>query len=107
VTGCYEKGNEHPDIKKKGDRCHDAISHCLSTKIIILLAGTSQTKRILMKHIVVGPTEVTGDWKRLHKEELHALYCSPSIIQVIRSRKMTCGRLEAHVGRGEVHTGFW
>jgi hypothetical protein len=30
--------------------------------------------------------EVTGDWRRLHTEELHDLDCSINIIQVIKSR---------------------
>jgi hypothetical protein len=30
---------------------------------------------------------VVGGWKRLHNEELHNLYASPSIIQVIKSRR--------------------
>jgi hypothetical protein len=32
--------------------------------------------------------EVTGDWRKLHKEELHRLYSSPSIIRMIKSRRM-------------------
>jgi hypothetical protein len=32
--------------------------------------------------------EVTGDWGKLHNEELHNLYCSPNTIGVIRSRRM-------------------
>jgi len=32
--------------------------------------------------------EVTGEWRRLHDEELGALYCSPNIIRVMKSRKM-------------------
>ena len=39
---------------------------------------------------IFGPKwdEVTGEWRRLHKEELNDLYCSPSIVRVIKSRRM-------------------
>jgi hypothetical protein len=37
---------------------------------------------------------VTGGWRKLHNEELHNLYCSPSIIRIIKSRRMRwAGRL--------------
>ena len=39
--------------------------------------------------------EVTGEWRRLHNEELYALYL-PNIIRVIKSRRM---RLAEHVER--------
>jgi hypothetical protein len=32
--------------------------------------------------------EETGGWRKLHNEELHNLYSSPSIIRIIKSRKM-------------------
>jgi hypothetical protein len=51
---------------------------------------------------IFGPKrdEVTGGWKKLHNKELHGLYSSPSIIRVIKARKM---RWAWHVARmGEV-----
>jgi hypothetical protein len=32
--------------------------------------------------------EVTGEWRKLHKEELNYLYCSPTIVWVIKPRRM-------------------
>jgi hypothetical protein len=32
--------------------------------------------------------EVTGEWRRLHNEDLYALYISPNIIRAIKSRRL-------------------
>ena len=32
--------------------------------------------------------EVTGEWWKLHNEELNDLYCSPNVVRVIKSRRM-------------------
>jgi hypothetical protein len=40
--------------------------------------------------------EVTGEWRKLHNEEFHDLYPSPSIIRIIKARKM---KWTGHVAR--------
>ena len=54
---------------------------------------------------IFGPKrdEVTGEWRKLHNEELHGMYSSPNNTQVIKSRRMRLVGNVAHIGRREVH----
>jgi hypothetical protein len=52
--------------------------------------------RVLRRIFVPKRDEVTGEWRRLHNEELYGLYSSPNIIRVIKSRRL---RWAGHVVR--------
>jgi hypothetical protein len=55
---------------------------------------------------IFGPkrVEVTGEWKKLHNEELRALYSSPSMIRIMKARRI---RWAGHVARiGEKRNAY-
>ena len=54
---------------------------------------------------IFGPRrdKVTGEWRRLHNEELNDLYCSPNVVQVIKSRM----RWARHVARTGDRSGVY
>jgi hypothetical protein len=54
--------------------------------------------KVLRRIFGLKRNEVMGGWRKLHNEELHNLYCSPSIIRMIKSRRM---------GRKGMHIGYW
>jgi hypothetical protein len=49
---------------------------------------------------IFGPRwdRVTGGWRKLHNEELHNLYSSPSIIRIIKSRRIKWARYVTRMG---------
>jgi hypothetical protein len=54
---------------------------------------------------IFGPKrdEVTGGWRRLHNKERYALYSSPDIIRVMKSRRL---RWPVHVARMEERSAY-
>ena len=44
--------------------------------------------RVLRRIFGLKRDEVTGEWRRLHGEELNDLYCSPNIARLIKSRRI-------------------
>jgi len=58
---------------------------------------------------IFGPKrdEVTGEWRKLHNEELDGLYCSHNIVQVIKGRRMGWAGHVACTRESRNYTGFW
>jgi len=74
---------------------------------------TEETKLRVFENTVLrrifGPRrdEVTGEWMRLHNEELNDLYSSPNIVRVIKSRRMGWARHVARMGEKRGCIGSW
>jgi len=53
---------------------------------------------------IFGPkrAEVTGEWRKLHNEELRDLYTLPNIVRVVKSRRMRWAGHVARMGKGSV-----
>ena len=53
---------------------------------------------------IFGPKrdEITGEWRKLHNEELNDLYCSPNIVRLIKSRRMGWAGHVARIGERRV-----
>ena len=58
---------------------------------------------------IFGPRrdEVTGEWRRMHNEELNVLYSSPNIVRVIKWRRMRWAGHVARMGAKRVCIGSW
>jgi hypothetical protein len=58
--------------------------------------------RVLRRMFGLKRDEVIGGWRKLHNEELHNLYCSPSIIRIIKSRRMRWAEHVAGMGENRI-----
>jgi hypothetical protein len=58
---------------------------------------------------IFGPKrdDVTGDWRKLHNEELHKLYSSSNIIRMVKSRRIRWAGQVARTGEKRMYIGYW
>jgi hypothetical protein len=55
--------------------------------------------RVLRRIFRPRRDEVTGEWRKLHNEEIHDLYSSPSIIRIMKSKRMRWTGHAARMGK--------
>jgi hypothetical protein len=81
------------DRKFRFENLYSAVPFPVYVREVSVLAAVSAV-------VIFGPKrdEATGGWRKLHNEELPDLYSSPSIIGIIKSRRM---RWAGHVARLE------
>jgi hypothetical protein len=51
--------------------------------------------------------ELMGDWRKLHNKELCDLYSSPSVVRIIKSKKMSWAGNVARMARTGSRIGDW
>ena len=135
LTNQYYIQEEIHSGLKSGNVCYHSLQNLLSSSLISKNIKTKTHRTIILPVVlngcetwslamreerrlrvfgnrvlrrIFGPKrdEVTGEWRKLHNEELN-MYCSPNIVRVIKSRKLRWVGHVARMGRGEVYTGFW
>jgi hypothetical protein len=126
-TTLTEQNYMHEENKSRlnlGNACYHSVQSLLSRKLKIKIYKTiilpvvlygCETWSLTLKkehrlrvfenrvlRRIFGPTreEVTGEWRKLHSEELHNLYSSPDIVRQIKARRMRWAGHVARMGEG-------
>jgi hypothetical protein len=63
--------------------------------------------RVLRRIFGSKSDELTGEWRILQNKELNYLYCSPTTVRVIKSRRMRCAGHVSRIGDRRVMYRVW
>jgi hypothetical protein len=63
--------------------------------------------RVLRRIFQPKRDEVTGEWRKFRNEELRGLYSPPTIIRIIKSRRIIWAGHVARMGRRGTHIDYW
>jgi hypothetical protein len=91
---------------KASSRIYDVLYGCETCSLTLREEHRLRVFENRVHRKIFGPKrdEVTGEWRKLHNEELRVLYSSPSISRIIKSRRM---RWAGHVARmGEKRNAY-
>jgi hypothetical protein len=98
------------EIKRRlnsGNACYHSVQNLLSSRLLSKNIKIRIYRTIILPVVLYGcetwsltlrEDKVTGGWRKLHTEELHNLYSSPSIIRIIKSRRMRWAGHAARMG---------
>ncbi|KAJ4435688.1 hypothetical protein ANN_18304 [Periplaneta americana] len=71
-----------------GNACYYSVEKLLSSSLLEEQRLRVFENKVLRKIFGAKRDEVTGEWRKLHNTELHALYSAPDIIRNIKSRRL-------------------
>ena len=110
---------------RSGNACYHSVQNLLSSRFLsqnlktkiyriiilpVVFYGCEERRLRVFENMVLRGIfghrrdEVTGEWRRLHNEELNDLYSSHNIVRVIKSRRM---RWAGHVARMDEERGVY
>jgi hypothetical protein len=95
-------GNIKPKAKRDLENVRTVEMLPLETQSVEERRLKAFENRVLRRLFGPKRDEVTGEWRKLHNEELNDLYSLPNIVRVVKSRRMRWAGQVARMGEGRV-----